>query len=301
MTCSMPRPVSWCWPRSWLDLHQPEDHPDAEAGSGGRGRRVLPGTERNVRSGAAGTPLVSEFACAEFAALQDMHPLAGRHLIGKVANLRHRHPELWLRVRRGEVRAWKALETARLVGRDELALTREQAHWIDGRSHQQITTLPWAAYLEHLERLIIDADPHAAETRRLEAETRQGVWATQTGEHGLKTLIARAAAGEIVYLDAVLDKLAEILALRGDAREIGPRRATALNILAHPAHALALLAQHTAANTLPANTLPDEPTVRPTAAPTRTQSRTPRLMPTQPRRRTGCRPTSAAPRTCAPP
>ncbi len=229
----------------WLDVHAPAEHPDDP------GRPVRSGEERVVASGADGTPLVTEFACAEFAALQDMHPLAGRNLLRKVANLRHRHPQLWQRVRRGEVRAWKALETARLVGRDDLALTREQAHWIDEHSHQQATSLPWGAYLDHLERLIIDADPRAAETRRLEAETRQGVWTTQTGEHGLKTLIARAAAGEIIYLDAVLDKLAEILALRGDARDLGPRRASALNILAHPAHALSLLAQHTATNTPP--------------------------------------------------
>ncbi|MGN6576315.1 MAG: hypothetical protein ACTHKG_11555 [Nocardioides sp.] len=199
-------------------------------------------------SGADGTPLVTEFACAEFAVLLEMHPAAGRNQLRKVANLRHRHPLLWSRVLNGEVEAWKALETARLVGRDELRLTLEQARWIDEESFEWITTLPWGKFVEHVERLIIDADPRAAEERRLEAETRQGVWSTQTGEHGLKTLVARAAAGEIIYLTAVVDRIAEILAQRGDAREIGPRRASALGLLAHPAHALALLAQHTGAN-----------------------------------------------------
>jgi hypothetical protein len=151
------------------------------------------------------------------------------------------------------------LETARLVGRDELGLTLEQAQWIDEESFEWITTLPWGSYVDHLERLIIDADPKAAETRRLEAETRQGVWSTQTGEHGLKTLVARAAAGEIIYLTAVLDRLAEILAIRGDAREIGPRRASALGILAHPAHALALLAQHSATNSAGPEPAPPDP------------------------------------------
>jgi hypothetical protein len=102
----------------WLDVHAPAEHPDAPP------RPARPGAERALVSGAEGTPLVTEFACAEFAALQDLHPLAGRHLLRKVANLRHRHPQLWLRVLRGEVRGWKALETARLVGRDELALKR---------------------------------------------------------------------------------------------------------------------------------------------------------------------------------
>jgi hypothetical protein len=227
----------------WIDLHSPERHVDA-AGSAA----VLPGTERVVPSGADGTPMITEFACAEFAVLQGMHPLAGRHWLRKVANLRHRHPLLWSRVLRSEVPVWKALETARLVGRDELHLTREQANWIDEESFEWISTLPWQNFLDHIERLIIDADPEAAETRRHEAATRQGVWSTQSDEHGLKTIVARAGAGEIIYLTAVIDRLAEILAIRGDAREIGPRRASALGLLAHPAHALSLLAQHTAAN-----------------------------------------------------
>lgn len=225
----------------WIDLHAPEDHPDGE-GNG----RLLPGTERHLRSGADGTPPISEFACAEFAALHDIHPLSGAAQLRKVANLRHRHPLLWRRVLAGEVRAWKALETARLVGRDELGLSAEQAHWIDEHSCEWVTTLPWGAYLELVEELIIEADPRAAETRRLEAGTRQGVWTGQSSEHGLKTVIARAGAGEVVYLVAVVDRIAEILAAKGDQREVGPRRAAALAILAHPAHALALLAEHAA-------------------------------------------------------
>jgi hypothetical protein len=226
----------------WLDLHTPVDEPDTAAPG-----RTLPGCERWVRSGADGTPLISEFACAEFAALQDMHPLAGAARLRKVADLRHRHTQLWRRVLAGEVPAWKALETARLVGRTELGLTLEQARWIDEHSFEWITTLPWGAYVDLVERLIIDADPEAAETRRLEAETRQGVWTGQSSEHGLKTIIARAGAGEVLYLVAVVDRIAEILATKGDLREIGPRRASALATLAHPAHALSLLAEHVVA------------------------------------------------------
>jgi hypothetical protein len=229
----------------WLDLHAPGHAGDAPGRAGGRGR-VLPGMERAIASGADGTPMITEFSCAEFAALHDMHPLGGQAYLRKVANLRHRHPQLYDRVLLGEVAVWKALETARLVGRRELALGLDQALWIDGESFEWITTLPWTSFLDHLERLIIDADPRGAEERRLEAATRQGVWTTQVNDHGLKTLVARAGAGEIVYLVAVVDKIAEILALHGDERAIGPRRASAMGILAHPAHALSLLAQHTA-------------------------------------------------------
>ena len=67
----------------WLDLHAPHHHPDhrdtppaatsrALSGTG----RLLPGTERMITSGADGTAMVAEFAAAEFAALQDIHPPA---------------------------------------------------------------------------------------------------------------------------------------------------------------------------------------------------------------------------------
>jgi hypothetical protein len=236
----------------WLDLQAPEDLGGDGAGAwGGDGRAVggtLPGAERFVPAGADGTPAVAEFACAEFAALLGMHPLTGAAYLRKVANLRHRHPMLWGRVMRGEVRGWKALETARLVGRSELRLTQEQARWIDERSQEWITTLPWGSYVDLLEQLIVDADPRAAEDRRLEASTRQGVWTTQSNEHGLKTIVGKAAGGEITYLVAVVDRVAEILAARGDTREVGPRRGAALALLAHPAHVLALLAEDAALN-----------------------------------------------------
>ena len=231
----------------WLDLHAPHHHrdhrdtpPAATTGTG----RVLPGTERMITSGADGTAMVAEFAAAEFAALQDIHPAAGAALLRKVANLRERHPLLWARVHAGQVRAWKALETARLVGRCDAgqpALSQESARCVDAQTHTWIDTLPWTSYLALVEKMIIAADPRRAETIREIAATEQFVTTSQSSEHGLKTLIAQANAGDVIYLTAVIDRLAAILTLRGDTRPLGPRRATALGILAHPAHALALL------------------------------------------------------------
>ncbi len=63
----------------------------------------------------------------------------------------------------------------------------------------------------------------------------------QSNEHGLKTLVAKATAGEIIYLVAMVDRIAEILLQLGDTGTVGARRSKALGILAHPARALALL------------------------------------------------------------
>ena len=65
----------------------------------------------------------------------------------------------------------------------------------------------------------------------------------QSTEHGLKTLIAKAAAGEVIYLVATIDRLAQILQLEGDQSPVGVRRSKALGILAHPALALTLFPQ----------------------------------------------------------
>ncbi len=219
----------------WIDLHAPADEPD------GHERGALPGLERTVRVGADGTPEIGEFACAEFAALQDMHPMAGASLLRKVANLRDRHPLLWTRVRRGEVRGWKALEVARIVGKEDYTLSLEQARWVDAQTHEWIDTLPWGQFLDLVEARIIACDPEAAEVRRKEAESRRYVSVGRANEHGLKTLIAQARAGDVLRLVALCDRIAEILEARGDKDPVAARRATALGILANPAQALALL------------------------------------------------------------
>ncbi len=60
-------------------------------------------------------------------------------------------------------------------------------------------------------------------------------------EDGLKTIVARAAAGDAVWFLATVNRIAEILAARGDTDPLGARRAKAVGILARPAEALRLL------------------------------------------------------------
>ena len=60
----------------------------------------------------------------------------------------------------------------------------------------------------------------------------------------MKTLIAKANAGDIIWFLAAINRIAEILAAQGDTNPIGARRARAVGILARPAEALDLLIQH---------------------------------------------------------
>jgi len=66
----------------------------------------------------------------------------------------------------------------------------------------------------------------------------------RSSEHGLKLIIARAAAGDAIWLKATVDRIADILSKQGDSDTVKVRRSKAIGILTQPALALQLLCQH---------------------------------------------------------
>ncbi|HET6652275.1 MAG TPA: DUF222 domain-containing protein [Nocardioides sp.] len=214
----------------WADLHAAES-----IGSG----VVLPGPERARRYGGDGTPFAGAFAAAELGVLLGRSHVAAATLMADALDVRHRLPKLWAALTAGQVRVWQARHVAsrtRATG-----LTLAQARQVDETTTPYLTTLPWGRFVDLLEARIIAADPDAAEQRRIAAELDRFVVTGQSNEHGLKTLVAKATAGEIIYLVAMVDRIAEILLQHGDTDPVGARRSKALGILAHPARALALL------------------------------------------------------------
>ncbi|MEP7091064.1 MAG: hypothetical protein ABI776_13265 [Nocardioidaceae bacterium] len=219
----------------WVTLHDP-------ASLSLRDGPVLPGTERAKRAGGDGTPEVSEFACAELGALMGVGFISADSLMRDAVDLQHRHPRMWAALSRGEARVWKARQVAHKVHAADLS--REQALFVDAVTADYVDTLTWSAYVRLVEAKIIEADPEAAEERRLAAELERFVATGVSNEHGLKTLVARATAGEVIYFVAMCDRIAQILALEGDTGPVGLRRSKALAILANPARALDLLQRH---------------------------------------------------------
>lgn len=63
----------------------------------------------------------------------------------------------------------------------------------------------------------------------------------QSNEYGLKTIIARAEAGDVIFFTAMVDRIAQILAENGDTAPVDVRRSRAIGILATPARALLML------------------------------------------------------------
>ncbi len=215
---------------AWADLHPTQALAP---------RPVLPGMERPRRFGGHGTPEAGEFAAAELAVLTGRSLTSASTLIADALDLRHRHPQLWAGLQAGQVRAWQARKIAARTRATGLTLT--QATYVDHCVTPYLGSLSWGRFLDLLEARIITADPTAAEARRTEAELDRFVTTGQSNDHGLKTLIAKATAGEIIYLVAVIDRIAEILLTHGDTSPVGVRRSKALGLLARPHQALTLL------------------------------------------------------------
>ncbi|MFW6597827.1 hypothetical protein ACOCHS_04800, partial [Propionibacteriaceae bacterium Y2011] len=81
----------------------------------------------------------------------------------------------------------------------------------------------------------------AAQLADLVGKADKKVHVGQADDHGLTTVYARVDAAAGIWLDAIIDRLADLLAAQGDESSKDNRRATALGLLAHPARAIQLL------------------------------------------------------------
>ncbi len=154
-------------------------------------------------------------------------------------NVRHRHPQLWAALAEGRGRVWQARKVAQSCAAAGLDL--DQARWVDAVTTPYVASLPWGRFESLVEAKIIEADPDAAEERAKAAAMARFVRTGQSSEYGIKTLIARANAGDVIFFQAMVDRIAQILLLQGDTDTADVRRSKAVGILASPLRALALL------------------------------------------------------------
>ena len=213
----------------WADLHHPDSQAPAE--------KTLPGAEQGRQLGGDGTPEVLEFCAAEFGAQMQTGYVSARSLMADALDLRHRHPELWQLILTGAVPSWKARKVAQATRH----LSQSSAMHVDAAVARAITGLPWARFETLLAAKIIEADPHAAEEQAKIWEAERFVRAGRRNQSGLKMLIAKANAGDVIWFMATVNRIAEILQLQGDWSSADVRRSKAIGILAQPAQALQLL------------------------------------------------------------
>ena len=134
--------------------------------------------ERFVRMGPLGTPLVAETCPSSLALAQQSSVVAARLLIGDALAIRHRLPQLWERVKAGEVMAWKAREIAHRTSE----LTVVSARVVDRIVTGQVELLAWGRFEKLLDATLLQVDEKTYQQRAARAAAQRDVRATQSGD-----------------------------------------------------------------------------------------------------------------------
>ncbi len=212
----------------WAMLHGDRD---AHRGRGDRFRRL----------GGEGTPELWELSTAEIAIAREVHPASCDRAIADVLDLQHRLPLTWRIVTALDTDAWVARRVATMSRSLPLAVVgvvdRAVAAALGGQAPSRVLAIA--------EAKIIEADPDTHAAKLDEQRRRRFVGLGRTDEFGLRHVIARVEAGDAVWIDATVDRVADILARASVAeRARDELRAEAFGWLARPAELLALLVEH---------------------------------------------------------
>jgi hypothetical protein len=200
---------------------------------------VLPGRERSVRLGGAGTPWVAEFAYAELGARMGMGTWAARHYVADALDVRHRLPLTWARVQAREAR----VGYARLMAARTRHLSVAAAGTVDAAMVPFVDgSLPWGWFDARLDGKVVAADPALAAEREAEKVAEQLAKRTRSTEAGTAGFYVRSTVGVIARLDATVAFLADALRAFGDRDPEDLRRVKAVAVLANPTRAVELLA-----------------------------------------------------------
>jgi hypothetical protein len=216
---------------AWAEVHSADPRRDPETG-----RRAW-SEDRLVHLGGEGTPGVREFSIPELAMAREVSVTACERDLADVLDLTYRLQKVWAITQELGCPAWLARKVARLSHR----LPIDKVAIVDTAVAQAIAGEAPGRVLEICEAKVIEADPvsHAA---RVEAERRRRyVRLSRTDEFGLRHLIARVNAGDAVWIDAMVDRVADLIAPRHPEAGRDQLRSIALGWLARPAELLQLL------------------------------------------------------------
>jgi hypothetical protein len=192
--------------------------------------------------GGDGTPGVREYALPELAIATQVHTMTVRHQVADALDLVHRLPLTWRRVLDLECEPWVARRVAALSRAVPLAsvaiVDRAVAAAIAGHTPSTVFEIAAAKILE--------ADPDAAAMAREHAARERYVRLSRADEQGYRHVIAKVTAGDAAWVDAMVERVADILALTlGGEHNHDELRSLAFGWLARPAELLELLLTHT--------------------------------------------------------
>lgn len=198
-----------------------------------------------VTPGGDGTPPVREHAIPELAMARETHPATTRSLIADGLDLVHRLPRTWAVVEAGACEPWVARKVA-VISR---ALLDDQVAKVDRAAARAIAGHAPSTVLEIARAKVIEADPETHRAERERSRHERYVRLSRSDELGYRHLIARVTAGDAAWLDAMVDRVADILgATMGADHNRDEIRSIALGWLARPVDLLKLLLEHTEAD-----------------------------------------------------
>ena len=215
----------------WAALHgsDPRRGPD--------GARMESFGNRLIDVGGEGTPLVQEFCLGELAIARETGAVATQRAMADVLDLQHRLPRVWRRVVDLQCEVWVARKVATL----SRPLALERVALVDAAVAAAIGTESPNRVLVLAEAKVIEADPEAHAAKVAEAANRRYVSLSRADAAGLKTVIARVTAGDGAWIDATLDRAADLLAPQHSHLSRDELRSMALGLVARPAELLTLL------------------------------------------------------------
>ncbi|HXH78956.1 hypothetical protein [Nocardioides sp.] len=258
----------------WADLHSdpPAEDPDRPAHA----------RERMIQPGGDGTPAMREFALAELAWAKEIHHATLRSQVADILDLRHRLP-LTFQVMLGlRCEPWVARKVASITRH----LDRERVGIVDRAVAPAIAGESPAVLLELTRAKSIEADPEHEKDRLDFERRRRYVALSRSDASGFRNVIARVTDGDAVWIDAMVDRVADILALTpGGDHNRDELRSLAMGWLVRPADLLQLLVSHTA---------PSADETAPVWEPTHTSDTLARLAALTPRQLAALRPKAVA-------
>ena len=193
-----------------------------------------------------GAPSLREHAIPELAMARETHPATTRALIADALDLAHRLPLTWAVVRAGECEPWVARKVAGL----SRALLADQVRRVDKAVAKAIVGHAPSTVLEIARAKVIEADPETHRAERERSRHERYVRLSRTDAYGYRHIIARVTAGDAVWIDAMIDRVADILSLtHGHDHNHEELRSLALGWLARPVELLKLLIDHTERDT----------------------------------------------------
>jgi hypothetical protein len=199
-----------------------------------------------VTPGGDGTPPLREHAVPELAMVRETHLATTRALIADGLDLVHRLPLTWAVVETGACEPWVARKVAVLTR----SLLSEHVGRVDRAVAKAIRGHAPSTVLEIARAKVIEADPETHRAERERSRHERYVRLSRADEFGYRHVIARVTAGDAAWIDAMVDRVAEILAeTMGHDRNHDELRSLAMGWLARPVDLLKLLLEHTRADT----------------------------------------------------